>query len=48
MGGDVTVASVYGKGTTFTIVLPSEVQLPDGEDEDSSEIVQAVTVGNGN
>jgi signal transduction histidine kinase len=45
MGGDVTVASVYGKGTTFTIVLPSEVQLPDAEDEDTGDIVQAATVG---
>ena len=26
MGGDLTVASVYGQGSTFTVQLPAQVQ----------------------
>ena len=28
MGGDLTVSSVYGQGSTFTIRLPVEVAMP--------------------
>jgi len=28
MGGDLTVASEYGKGSTFTVTLPAEVTEP--------------------
>ena len=33
MGGDVTVDSVYGEGTTFTLTVPQTVQLDSPSDE---------------
>jgi signal transduction histidine kinase/DNA-binding response OmpR family regulator len=36
MGGDVTVASEIGKGSTFTIRLPSEVRNPREESDEKS------------
>jgi signal transduction histidine kinase/CheY-like chemotaxis protein len=33
MGGDVTVASEYGKGTTFTVRIPAKVVAVPGSDE---------------
>ena len=28
MGGDITVKSIYGKGTTFFIVIKTKVKIP--------------------
>jgi signal transduction histidine kinase len=28
MGGDLTVESVYGQGSTFTVLLPAQVEVP--------------------
>ncbi|MBI2946071.1 MAG: hypothetical protein HYY23_00355, partial [Verrucomicrobia bacterium] len=33
MGGDLTVTSEYGKGSTFTVTLPAEVRDPKAESE---------------
>jgi len=49
MGGDITVTSKIGKGTTFTIELPTQVDVPEGataadrpEQPEAKEVVPGV------
>ncbi|HWQ66873.1 MAG TPA: ATP-binding protein [Methanospirillum sp.] len=47
-GGEITVESEYGKGTTFSIILPgSKEPKSDNRPDDSHQMYQAVTFGSG-
>jgi signal transduction histidine kinase len=37
MGGDISVTSEHGKGSTFTVTLPVEVSVPADSPEKASE-----------
>ena len=36
LGGEVTLASEFGKGSTFSVRLPLEIEADDGTDSDSA------------